>query len=324
MTDRESHDREVVFQNETPVSAQEVEDLVGEIYRGDEYLNYFLNEISYECNDAFDGYLVLDTGTTVREDANPEIYEAGETYDGALLQYMIDHCRDWSEPLSVHYTGKPDPDALVFAAEIAFDNDVLDLASMPDYYYSTTYEGNDGLIMEYRCSFAPDVALREQKRAELKSAAEEKLKEFQEELDGLSDWERYRFLAHAVCDLTVYDDDLAAAVTEDEMPDEFWFRSTAYGAFVEGRTVCSGYAGAYKALCDLAELPCFIVNGEAPGDRGIEPHSWNAVLLDGEIFYVDPTYMDSGWGDDYCLFRSYDIDGRTQQEGWILPWDNSA
>ena len=53
--------------------------------------------------------------------------------------------------------------------------------------------------------------------------------------------------------------------------------------FLEGRTVCQGYACATKYLMDLLDIPCTIVTGTANG----EPHAWNLIELDGAYYYMD-------------------------------------
>lgn len=61
----------------------------------------------------------------------------------------------------------------------------------------------------------------------------------------------------------------------------------AYGALMEGKSVCQGYAYAFKLLCDKAQIPCWIVTGFYK-----EPHAWNYVWLDGNYYMVDLTWDD--------------------------------
>ncbi len=61
---------------------------------------------------------------------------------------------------------------------------------------------------------------------------------------------------------------------------------TAYGALVLNKSVCSGFAFAYKALMDTFDIPCVIVSGYSKGkdsdgnntDQNVG-HSWNYVYL---------------------------------------------
>lgn len=61
----------------------------------------------------------------------------------------------------------------------------------------------------------------------------------------------------------------------------------AYGALMEGKAVCQGYAYAFKLLCDKAQIPCWIVTGYYK-----EPHAWNYVWLNGSYYMVDLTWDD--------------------------------
>jgi hypothetical protein len=62
--------------------------------------------------------------------------------------------------------------------------------------------------------------------------------------------------------------------------------------FLDHVSVCSGYAKAFKLLCDMAGIPCEVVQGTASG----EAHAWNLVTIDGVDTWVDPT-----WGDPVYL-----------------------
>ena len=87
-------------------------------------------------------------------------------------------------------------------------------------------------------------------------------------------------------------DALLASVTYDkeavgsaEDPEPF----TAYGALVEGKAVCQGYALAMKLLLCYAGIESTVISGASQGVA----HAWNAVLLDGEWYYLDATWNDT-------------------------------
>lgn len=64
---------------------------------------------------------------------------------------------------------------------------------------------------------------------------------------------------------------------------------TPYGALVEGRAVCNGYATSYQLLLMECGIRAWTVNGES---RGI-PHAWNVVWIDDETcVYTDVTWDD--------------------------------
>lgn len=76
----------------------------------------------------------------------------------------------------------------------------------------------------------------------------------------------------------------------------------AYGALVEGKAVCNGYAQAMKLLCDLSGVKCELITGQADGEN----HAWNLVRLDDDEWYhVDVTWDDPEPDDPERLLYSY-------------------
>ena len=62
--------------------------------------------------------------------------------------------------------------------------------------------------------------------------------------------------------------------------------NTAWGALVYGEAQCSGYARAYKALCDAIGVPCYYVHAN---NSSVNPsHQWNIVKISGKAYIVDP------------------------------------
>ena len=111
---------------------------------------------------------------------------------------------------------------------------------------------------------------------------------------GISDRRRalYRAIADEVTGAAEYDYVMAELVSNENRSEQEWLESSAYGALVMGRTVCTGYAMAYKALCDRMELPCWVVNGYTE-DAG---HVWNMIELDGRTTISDCTFADTALG----------------------------
>ena len=66
---------------------------------------------------------------------------------------------------------------------------------------------------------------------------------------------------------------------------------TAYGALVEGRAVCEGYARAMQLLLHRAGIEATLVSGT---DEKQVAHMWNLVTIDGRNYHLDPTWNDSG------------------------------
>lgn len=67
----------------------------------------------------------------------------------------------------------------------------------------------------------------------------------------------------------------------------------AYGALVNHKAVCSGYAKAFDLLAKKCGLSSIVVTGEAiNSDNQNGPHAWNQIYLDGEWYNVDVTFED--------------------------------
>lgn len=113
-----------------------------------------------------------------------------------------------------------------------------------------------------------------------------------------------------IIQLVQYDEELAAR-TGSQHAEETSFERTAYGALVTGRTICNGYARAFKAICDALDLPCFVVSGSLDGVR----HSWNAVPFEGEFYYIDCTAADSGRSESSAFWVE---EGRLESLGYTL------
>ena len=66
-----------------------------------------------------------------------------------------------------------------------------------------------------------------------------------------------------------------------------------YGALVNGRAVCEGYARSFKYLMDKLGIPCILVIGTGTNSQGqTENHAWNYVQLNGTWYAIDCTWDD--------------------------------
>lgn len=70
-----------------------------------------------------------------------------------------------------------------------------------------------------------------------------------------------------------------------------------YGALIEKKSTCEGYAESFKVLCDLAGIPCITVRGNSIGlSNEEEKHMWNYCLMEDDKWYaVDVTWDDVGY-----------------------------
>lgn len=64
---------------------------------------------------------------------------------------------------------------------------------------------------------------------------------------------------------------------------------SAYGALVEGKARCEGYARAFELIMNRLGITTVVISGFSEGER----HMWNAVELYGKYYYVDVTFDDN-------------------------------
>ena len=94
----------------------------------------------------------------------------------------------------------------------------------------------------------------------------------------------------------IYDDEAADA---DASTHENAY--SAYGALVDGRAVCEGYAKAMQLLLHKKSIPATVVMGYSAEDW--ESHMWNLVCISGEYYYLDVTWDDNDSIPHYTYFN---------------------
>ena len=73
---------------------------------------------------------------------------------------------------------------------------------------------------------------------------------------------------------------------------------TAYGALLDGKAVCAGYADAYLRLLTAVGIEARTIVGTAyNGDGNPESHAWTMVTIDGKCLFTDVTWDDPFIGD---------------------------
>lgn len=133
-----------------------------------------------------------------------------------------------------------------------------------------------------------------------KSAMEEKL---QAVVNGApqngSDYEKELYAHDWLINACSYDDEAVTLHRENDAVRAN--EQTAYGALVEGRAVCEGYARAFQLICNRLNIPCWVIQGRSEGsgeDKTSGNHIWNCVELDGKWYQVDITWDDIDDEDD--------------------------
>lgn len=114
-------------------------------------------------------------------------------------------------------------------------------------------------------------------------------------VSGSSRYEKLKSIHDALAGRVTYDYDAVSYYEKNQTVTGSIMQSfTAYGALVNGKAVCQGYAEAFKLLCDKQGIPCIVVVGTgvvSASESG--SHMWNAVKMeDGSWYNVDVTWDD--------------------------------
>ena len=115
--------------------------------------------------------------------------------------------------------------------------------------------------------------------------------EYQAQVDAVVE----QWMADLPADASDYDKSLyvyrllAENVTYDQSNDN---NQNILSVFLDGRSVCQGYADAMSYLLNQAGVESTVVRGTANG----ESHAWNLLCLDGSYYFTDLT-----WGSSLSL-----------------------
>ncbi len=102
--------------------------------------------------------------------------------------------------------------------------------------------------------------------------------------DGVKVYVAHNYLAKTI---TYYNRD-------DATPLERSYMQSAYGALINKKCVCQGYAEAYKLILDSIGIECAVICGKIRGSA--EYHAWNVIRINGKAYHVDVTWDSLGGG----------------------------
>lgn len=126
-----------------------------------------------------------------------------------------------------------------------------------------------------------------EKRNAMENELEAKVKEILSGISpDMSDYEKELYLHDYLVKKCEYDD---SPVSENEVSNVH----TAYGALVDGRAVCEGYAMAMKLLLSRVGIESRVIPGTTlrPGS-GEVGHMWNVVKIGSKWYHLDATWDD--------------------------------
>lgn len=279
------------------------------------YFNYYVRSCRWALGD-YDDYHFL----TLTLDYHPDTCDIEDIYtvDSLLdaVNHMIDAFEDGAESLVLYVRGVPSAQ-LELGFSIAQVNDGADVVEEAAAGSGSYWQGGDNdYIAQIQMRYDGTAQQREVYRAALRAVLDEMEAEIR--AAGPQDDEAlYLAICKAINARTKYDHVISDASIAETLNAAMRLSRTAYGALVEGSTVCTGFASAVKALCDRFSLPCWVLMGDFDGTG----HAWNGVLLQDELRYIDATFYDTTNDRKHVLFSQaeYEKRGYALETGYIMP-----
>lgn len=160
------------------------------------------------------------------------------------------------------------------------------------------------------------VTFRNREYNDLNAEVQNKIAQLASEASAFeTTYEKIEFINNYLVDHCEY---LSAAMEEPELHKTAF---TAYGALIEGKSVCEGYTNAVQLFCQALDIPCVKVTGTVDGGN----HIWNAVYLENKWWMLDTTFNDPiGEQDEHDRLRFFLIDMDTFNRIGLHIYDKEA
>lgn len=217
----------------------------------------------------------------------------GRTKLNADEQYvydaLVEGCKDAKADIKIDITGK----AIECTQEHLGKIYDIFYSDYPEYFWITNGWGascaQNGSTVTL--TMQPTYSMTGSTLNTAKSKYDAKVSEITNGLSGKSDYEKAKIIHDRLIDTVTY------TPTENDQ--------TSYGALVEGKAVCNGYAKAYQHLLLKVGIPAWFVTGSSinPNTNTPEPHAWNLAKIDGQWYYTDVTWDDQGTNTFYAYFN---------------------
>lgn len=169
--------------------------------------------------------------------------------------------------------------------------------SCPDYFWVNLYDYELHTTEEgstRRLELQLRYTLTNSKTKEYQAKYNQRVEEIVSAAKEIPDlFQRVLFVYDTIIDGAEYDYALAESADFEDIG------LTAYGCLVEGKTICSGYALAFRAIMEELGIECGVEFNSYQSLSIFQGHVWNYCKLEDEYYYFDLTWDDAG--DDNLL-----------------------
>jgi stress response protein SCP2 len=229
----------------------------------------------------FGGEEIIDTSNnnTVLDNGFKYYYSKLDTPKKRAYEAMLEGINNFSENIHINKDGHIQTSSLSDLVQaITLDNPALFyLAS--NYGYSTL---GDELWYQPKYQFSQNTMQSMESR--LLNVVDNILRNVIK--NAMTDYEKELALHDYLVKNVAYDYD---SLSLQNPPQEIY---SAYGAFINNKAVCSGYANAMKMLLDKCSIDCLIVTGDSkiPYRDLSVGHAWNIVKINNKFYHLDVTW----------------------------------
>lgn len=165
--------------------------------------------------------------------------------------------------------------------------------------YSISYKKSSGLASAVKPQYTMTGDKLETAKAAFNAAVDEVIHGITPEM---SEFDRQLLVHDRLAARVTYDGSLANA-------------HDAYGALIDGKAVCQGYAEAFQYLLRRVGIQSFIVTGVGVNADGEIPHAWNLVRIDNKYYHTDLTWDDA---DDQPYHAYFNMDDHFIAEDHVI------
>lgn len=165
------------------------------------------------------------------------------------------------------------------------------LSDYPGFFWVNGYSYVEHKLFDQTTKIVvePEYTMSSEERQTKQAAIDAKVNEY---LGGISadssDYDKMKYIYDSLTTKVVYNTN-----AQDNQ--------NICSVFLNGESVCQGYAYATQYLLQKLNIPCVTVTGTALG----EGHAWNLVKLDGEYYYVDTTWGSNSNQEEYANQINY-------------------